>query len=78
MRAVASLCPDGNKGYGILPGLLVGWTSVGGFLVKGLPYFDELITVAPWGNDILYHVGEWLCSGRWRGDPVEARNGLEL
>jgi hypothetical protein len=58
MRAVASLRPDGNEGYGILPGFLVGWASVGGLLVEGLPYFNELIAVAPWGNDILYHAAE--------------------
>lgn len=57
MRAIASLCPHGNEGYGILPDFLVGRASVGGLLIEGLPYFDELIAIAPRGNDILYHAG---------------------
>lgn len=66
MRAVASLCPDGNEGYGILPGFLVGWVAVGGLLVKGLPHFNEFVAIAPWGNDILHHASEKLCAERWR------------
>lgn len=52
------MCPDGNEGYGILPGFLVGWATVGGLLVKGLPHFNEFIAIAPWGNNILHHAGE--------------------